>query len=270
MTFVTIPRPRRSPVPYQILTVLLGGPLLFILMLGLISGGYQFVFAGRIFPGITMAGVDLTSLTPDEATAALQQHLTYPTSGRVVFRHGDQVWVATPAELGMVFDAGTSIQRAYDVGRKNGFINDLAGQLNAWQGGIALKPIISFNEQVAYKYLQDIATQIDQPVIETDLHLNGIDVIYTQGQMGRLLNVDATLAALMTQLSSFRDGEVQLDVEEQSPMVLGSLDPGSDPSTDRKQPADAQRWQRPAWRSGSLDDRSGHPVGDAGTGAGSV
>ncbi len=220
MTFVTVPRPRRSPVPYQILTVLLGGPLLFLLMIGLISGGYQFVFDGRIFPGITMAGVDLTSMTPDEASSALQQHLTYPTSGRVVFRHGDQVWVATPAELGMVFDAGTSIQQAYEVGRKNGFIKDLAGQLNAWQGGMTLKPIISFNEQVAYDYLQKIAAQIDQPVVETDLHLNGIDVIYTQGQVGRLLNVDATLAALRTQLSTFRDGEVQLDVEEQSPMVL--------------------------------------------------
>jgi vancomycin resistance protein YoaR len=189
-------------------------------MIGLISGGYQFVFDGRIFPGITMAGVDLTSMTPDEASSALQQHLTYPTSGRVVFRHGDQVWVATPAELGMVFDAGTSIQQAYEVGRKNGFIKDLAGQLNAWQGGMTLKPIISFNEQVAYDYLQKIAAQIDQPVVETDLHLNGIDVIYTQGQVGRLLNVDATLAALRTQLSTFRDGEVQLDVEEQSPMVL--------------------------------------------------
>jgi vancomycin resistance protein YoaR len=220
MSFVTIPRPRRSPVPFQILAVLIGGPLLFILVLGLISGGYQVLFAGRIFPGITMAGVDLTSMTPEQATSALSQHLTYPTSGRVVFRHGDRVWVATPAELGMVLDTGTSIQRAYDVGRRGDPLNNLARQLNAWQGGLDLKPIIMFDERVAHGYLQNIAAQIDQPILETELHLNGTEVVYTQGQIGRLLNVDATLANLLTQLASFRDGEVQLVVEEQSPMML--------------------------------------------------
>jgi vancomycin resistance protein YoaR len=220
MAFVTIPRPKRSPVPLQILAVLTIGPLIFLLIIGLLTGGYQLLFTGRIFPGITMAGVDLTSMTPVQATTAISQRLTYPASGRVVFRHDEMIWVATPAELGMVFDAGTSIQRAYNVGRQGGLLNDLAGQLNAWQGGLDLKPVIVFDERVAHGYLQNIAAQIDQPIIETDLHLNGTQVVYTQGQTGRLLNVDATLANLLTQLSAFRDGEVQLVVEEQTPVVL--------------------------------------------------
>jgi len=220
MSFVSVPRPQRSPVPLQILVALIGGLILFFLVIGLITGGYQLLYAGRVFPGITMAGVDLTSLTPEQATAALSQRLTYPTSGQVVFRHGDRIWVARPAELGMILDAGTSIQRAYDIGRQGGWLIDLASQLNAWQGGLDLKPVIVFDERVAHAYLQNIAAQIDQPVIETDLHLNGTEVVYTQGQTGRLLNVDATLASLLTLLSSFRDGEVQLVVEEQSPVVL--------------------------------------------------
>jgi vancomycin resistance protein YoaR len=159
-------------------------------------------------------------MTPQQATAALNQRLTYPTSGQIVFRYGDRVWVATPAELGMVFDPGTSILRAYDVGRQGGLFTNLAGQLNAWQGGLDLKPVIVFDERVAHGYLQNIDVQIDQPVMETDLHLNGTEVVYTQGQTGQLLNVDATLADLLTKLSAFRDGEVQLVVEEQSPLML--------------------------------------------------
>jgi vancomycin resistance protein YoaR len=220
MSFVSIPRPQRSPVPIQILAVLVAGLLLFLLDIGLITGGYQLLYSGRVFPGITMAGVDLTSMTPEQATAALNQRLTYPASGQIVFHYGNQIWVATPAELGMVFDAGTSIQHAYNIGRQGGLLANLAGQLNAWQGELDLKPVIVFDARVAHGYLQNIATQIDQPVVETDLHLNGTEVVYTQGQTGRLLNVDATLANLLTQLSVFRDGEVQLVVEEQSPVVL--------------------------------------------------
>jgi vancomycin resistance protein YoaR len=219
MAFVSIPRPKRSPVPAQILSAVIGGLTVFTLALALITGAYQLLYSGRVFPGISMAGLDLTNLTPDQATTALSRRFTFLASGRVVFREGDRVWVATPADLGMVLDAGTSIERAYNVGRQGGLFSALAGQLNAWQGGLALKPVILFDERVAHAYLINIANQVDQAVIETDLHLTGTEVGFTQGQKGRLLNVDATLADLLEQLMTFRDGEVQLVIEEQFPLV---------------------------------------------------
>ena len=62
--------------------------------------------------------------------------------------------------------------------------------------------------------------QIDRPVVEADLHLNGTEVVYTPGQIGRLLNVDQTLANLLAQLKTFRDGEIPLVIEEHAPMVM--------------------------------------------------
>ncbi len=193
---------------------------MFLAGVGAISGGYQLLFSERVFPGISMAGVDLSSLTPEQASATLSQHLTFPQNGRIVFRDGERVWVTTPAELGMVFDAGTSVQRAYGLGRQGGLLENMASQLNAWQGGLELAPVIIFDERVAYGYLQNIAAQLDQPVVEADLHLNGTEVIYTPGQNGRLLNVNKMLAALLLQLKTFKDGEIQLDIEEQAPTVL--------------------------------------------------
>ena len=63
---------------------------------------------------------------------------------------------------------------------------------------------------------------MDQPVVEADLHLNGTEVVYTAGQVGRLLNVDKTLAALLAQLKTFQDGEIPLVIEEQTPQGAGS------------------------------------------------
>jgi vancomycin resistance protein YoaR len=220
MSFVSTPRPQRSPLPLQILAAFLGGLVLFLVGVGAISSGYQLLFSGRVFPGIWMAGVDLSSLTPGQASTVLAQHLTYPLSGRIVFHDGEHVWVATPAELGMVFDAGTSVQRAYGQGRQGGLLENMASQLNAWQGGLELAPVILFDARVADGYLQNIAAQMDQPVVEADLHLNNTEVIYTPGRIGRVLNVDRTLSALLEQLKTFKDGEIPLDVEEQSPVVL--------------------------------------------------
>ncbi len=55
------------------------------------------------------------------------------------------------------------------------------------------------DQRVAHGYLQNIAANINQPVVEADLRLNGTQVDYTPGQIGRLLNVDKTLAQLMGQ-----------------------------------------------------------------------
>ncbi len=194
--------------------------MLFLAGAGAINGGFQLIFSDRVFPGITVAGVDLSNLTPEQASAALNQHLSYPTSGRIVFRDGNHVWTATPAELGMVFDAGTSVQRAFGLGRQGGLMVDLSNQLNAWQGGLYLSPVIYFDARIARGYLKNIAAQMDQPMIEANLQLNGAEVVYSPGQTGRLVNIDKTLANLLAQLKTFQDGEIPLVIEEQDPMIL--------------------------------------------------
>jgi vancomycin resistance protein YoaR len=220
MSSIGVPQSKRPSLLIQVMAAFLGGMVLFLAGLGAISSGYQLIFSDRVFPGVMMAGVDLSSLTPEQASEALSQHLTYPKSGKIVFRDGNFVWVATPADLGMVFDAGTSVQRAYGLGRQGGLLENMTAQLNAWQGGLYLGPVIILDARVAHDYLENIAAQIDRPLVEADLHLNGTEVVYTPGQIGRLVNVDQTLTNLLAQLKTFRDGEIPLVIEEHTPMVM--------------------------------------------------
>ena len=90
--------------PKQIVAVLSGGFAVFISAVLVWMLGYQLMYAGRIFPGTSVAGVDLSGLSPSEAAVKLSQTLSYANTGKVLFRDGEKVWVASPAELGMVFD----------------------------------------------------------------------------------------------------------------------------------------------------------------------
>lgn len=220
MTSTSYPIPRRTNLFPQILAALSGGVLLFLLSVGALTGGYQLWYSGKILPGVSVAGVDISTLTPEEAALKLNQNLTYPYTGRILFRDGDKVWLAAPAQLGMVFDLGASLQSAYRVGRGGGLFDSLAAQVNAWQGNVNLPPVILFDGRVAYNYLQAIAAQIDIPVVEASLTIQGTQVSDTLGQVGRLLDVDATLAKVLVQLQSFQDGEVTLVIQEQAPQIL--------------------------------------------------
>ncbi len=146
--------------------------------------------------------------------------LSFPISGKVVFHDGDKVWVAAPVQLGMVFDPSASAHSAYDLGRGGGLFGALAGQVQAVGAGADIAPVVIFDQRVAYTYLQSLATEINRPIVEASLHLEGTNVVATPGQAGRTLNLDATLIYLTGQLQSFRDGEVKLVIQEAPPSIM--------------------------------------------------
>lgn len=207
-------------LPKQIIAVLVGGIILFLVSVLVWVIGYQLAYAGRIFPGVSVAGVDLSGLSPNDAALKLSQTLSYPITGKVLFRDGDKVWVASPAELGMVFDPSASALAAYDYGRKGGLFKALSGQVGARGLGADVAPVIIFDQRVAYTYLQNIAAQINQAVVEASLRVDGTNVITEPGKIGRMINLDATLIYLGSQLQSFRDGEVPLVIQEAAPKLL--------------------------------------------------
>lgn len=220
--FVRQRRDRRNfeIVILQGLLAVMGGVSVFFLVMFLITLGYRVAYAGRIFPGVSVAGVDVSGMKPVEAAVKLQTTLTYPVSGRIVLRDGETIWIESPARLGMVFDPVASAQSAFEMGRRGGIFSALDAQWNASQVGIDVPPVVVLDQRLAHSYLQNLAAQLDKPVREASLVINGIEVAIAPGQIGRRLNVDATLVYLTVQMQSFRDGEVPLVIEEQAPEVL--------------------------------------------------
>ena len=204
----------------QMSAALMGGIFIFVAVTSLLSLGFRILYAGRIFPGVSVAGVDVSGMNTAEAAVKLSTELTYPYSGRVVFRDGEQVWVTTPAQLGLIFDPQASADSAFKFGRDANPFASVNNQLNSLRVGVDLSPQSLFDQRLAHAYLQNIGTEINQPLQEARLEINGTEVIAASGQIGRVLNVDNSLILLNAQLAAFRDGEVPLVIVEQAPDVL--------------------------------------------------
>ena len=211
---------KRVPVLPQVIAAVISGVTLFFAVIIIWTLGYQLVYAGRIFPGVSVAGVDLSGMTPSDAAVKLNQALSFSTTGKILFRDGEKAWIATPAELGMVFDPSASSVTAYKLGRSGGPFGALSGQIRAGGAGVSVPPVIVFDQRVAYQYLTQISTQVNQPLVEASLKLEGTNVVTQPGQVGRELKIDATLVYLAAQLQTFRDGELPLVVQELQPQLL--------------------------------------------------
>jgi vancomycin resistance protein YoaR len=204
----------------QGLLAILAGVLIFVILLGGLAISFNMFYAGQIYPGVSVAGVNLSGLEPEEAGALLAQRLTYPQQGRIVLQEGEQVWIARPAELGLYLDPQTSAQTAYHTGRQGGLIRRAQEQFRAWYAGVDLPPYLVYDERVAQSYLNTIASQVEKPTIEASISVTGTQVAVTPGQVGRFIDHPATLAPLEEQLRSLTDGLFPVVVVEEAPAIL--------------------------------------------------
>ncbi len=209
---------KQSPIDQLLLAGLLGIlGFFFLAAIGWIA--FQASYSGRIYPGVKIFGVDVGGLSQSAASAKLTQSFAYPQHGSIFLQDGDQVWKATPAELGLFLDPEASAKRAYLVGRSGNVVQNTETQLRNARSPLNLAPVLVFDQRMAQDYLVKLADQIDKPVIETSLGLNGMDVVVNAGQKGREMDLQTSLDLLSAQLQSLQDGAINLVVKETPPLI---------------------------------------------------
>lgn len=204
----------------QILRALLGGIALLAATLLLALGIFELAHLGAIYPGVTVGGVPVGGLSASEASARLTSQISYPVSGRIVFQDGENVWLANPGQLGLYLDASASTQKALAFGRTGSITQRLSDQLAGLLSGAPLSPSLLYNEQTAVDYLSNLATQIDKPVIEADLGVQGTEVVVHSGETGRQVDIPATLALLQTYFAGMQEGVIILPIRITEPLIM--------------------------------------------------
>ena len=73
---------KRVPILPQVVAAFISGITLFLVVIIIWTLGYQLLYAGRIFPGVSVAGVDLSGMSPSDAAVKLNQALSFFHDGK--------------------------------------------------------------------------------------------------------------------------------------------------------------------------------------------
>jgi len=214
----SIPSWRR--ILHDTVQVILGIVLVFVLGVFVLITLHQVQYQGRIVAGVWCYGVDLSGLPREQAAALLAAKNSYPAQGLIGFRYGENTWIYKPGELGLSTNIQESVAQAERWGRRMGLLPSLKERLQAWFFGVELPLLRVYDERIANHILTQLATQINQPAVDAQLHLDGLTVKVTPAQTGKTLNVQATLEQLRTLILSEKSGWVDLVVEETKPTVV--------------------------------------------------
>jgi lipoprotein-anchoring transpeptidase ErfK/SrfK len=170
-------------------------------------------YSDWILPGVQVFDVDLGSQTTSEANAALinywrRQEITLDAEGTTL--------VVPPESLGMTFDVDATVQLAHHQGRS---LATLERAIRS-QGRIVVPPVWMFDPKSAETNLRSMAPQFDKAPSDAELAIVNGQVIVSEPQNGRRLDVTATTEKLLQNPAEvISSGRLGLVIAPVSPTV---------------------------------------------------
>jgi vancomycin resistance protein YoaR len=192
-----------------------------VLALIILLVAYQVAFAGRIFPGVRVMGVDLGGQTPEQAQTSLMAVLDTFDTRSITLRFLDQEWQRRGGEFGLKRDVGPLVSSAFEVGREGNLLAQLVQQLHLWRSGRNIDSAgVLYDATAGRAFVEELATQVNRPVIDAHLDIRTDGSIDQQSsQVGRELNVEATWRRLNEALSHPGPQTVELTVNQVAPRI---------------------------------------------------
>jgi lipoprotein-anchoring transpeptidase ErfK/SrfK len=142
----------------------------------------------RIAAGVSAAGVDLSNLTIDEATAKLTQTLTGPLAAPVTASVAGRTFRLKVARTKFGFDANRTARRAYYAGRDNPPPPPAGGGAPA---AIDVPLAVTFRRSITRDFARSVARRIYVPARNATLKITLKRMIRRHSRTGRGLDVKA-------------------------------------------------------------------------------
>jgi len=215
---------QRAPHKLGILcrrATLILGILLFLLSAPVVI--YQWVYSQRIFPGVRVQIIDVSTLRVEEAQQFIASHsLEYSTQTNLAIKIEGKTWRFTPHQLGASYDIEETLANAYRVGRVGGPFQRLSEQATALTKGIMVSLAFDIDKEGQEKLLTDLASRVSQPMQNARLKIENLKVITTAAAPGRELDQEEMARLLGERFASLSQEPLELALKPVQPTILES------------------------------------------------
>ena len=164
---VATPAPSRSAA--RAVTVAFLAVVLFVVAGATGLGLYASSHAGRIFEGVTVVGIELGGLTPEQARAALDARFADYAATPLTLSAGERTFHLTPADAGARLDSAATVEAAMAWGREGSLWDQSRAWARALLRGVALPPAVTLDPEDARRGLAAFAPQIVKPAVNATL-----------------------------------------------------------------------------------------------------
>ncbi len=175
--------------------------VLLLILVVIAAGGIWFWsverrYQDRIYPNVTVLGVNVGGLQPEEAVQVLEDHFRGFQETPIVLTFEDRSWSVSGEELGLQMAFEESVQQAYRIGRTRDMFTNMQTILGVIQTGSEVAVTVVVDEQQTQASVARLSAVIDQVATNPELMLNGTAIWVEPASKGRMVLVDETVARI--------------------------------------------------------------------------
>lgn len=190
-----------------------------IVLLFLTTGLYHLAYWNKIFPGISVLGLDLSNQTSTQAQTKLASFLANQNFFQIPIRSENRFWSIELGSIGFQPDLETTIEKAYHLGRQGRFSQDLPVKWQSWRQGIDLKLDYSLNESLLRDQIATISAQVYIPAVEPQIKITTKGIEIEPGQPGQEVDQRALLAQVRQRLQNYDPNAIDLPLLQLNPQL---------------------------------------------------
>jgi vancomycin resistance protein YoaR len=138
-------------ISLSLVSIIILGPLLW----------YNIGFMGRVYPNISVAGINVGGKTPEEAAILLSEKIVSPSDINLVSQ--TQTFNLNTKTIGLTYDFNASAERAYNLTRTGNVFFDLFKRIQVLVKNDNLGLATNVNEENLTSFISIIAGQISIP-----------------------------------------------------------------------------------------------------------
>ncbi len=177
------------------------------------------LYYNNIHAGVTISGQDVAGLTPEEATAQIEDMVGEVQQNSITLTYDGRTWDVMPAEMGTEMDVATAVMQAMEVSREGNVFTDLGRRLKLYFTDVDVALNGTIDDEMANKKLAQVAADIEFAPVDAGLTIENDQIKVIEDQLGLAVEVDKLREQLRALLTTMHSTEVPIPVVDVQPEV---------------------------------------------------
>lgn len=178
---------------------------------------YNLIFIGRVFPFTSVAGVDISGVTPENAANILSKKIKAPE--KIILKSGGVPFEISSSDMELSYDFEASTKRAYEMTRTGNVLFDLAKRTKLIFSSQNQGLTVDLNEEALQKQLSTVAEQIAVEPVFPSAKKSGGEVVVDKGRAGTEMDIKTLRALIGHSLAFAKSDTIEIPVQKIDPTL---------------------------------------------------
>ncbi len=190
-----------------------------IIVMFAIIGVYVYASYSRIKPdkdkicnGIKVDSIDISGMTEEEASVAVNSYITQLGSRNLVLDINGETVTSRLDEAGYSFSAGDFLNEAMKIGKSGNMIENYRQIKAAAQGKYTYKVTMALDEEVLKKYIKKNSKKMCVGAKNAEIKMEDGKLVYTKAKDGISIDTERTMQLVKEAVEASGGTEVQIPV----------------------------------------------------------